>query len=38
MDRLLAKLSKLDIDTGNFDLHLVRATMIIVFYVSSYEK
>src|ERR1700752_3553610 len=38
MDQLIAKLSKLDIVKGDFDLHLVRATMIIVFYVFGCQK
>ena len=33
MDQVIAKLSKLDIIKGDFDLHFVRAMMIIVFYV-----
>ena len=38
MDQLIAKLSKLDIVKGDFDLHLVRATMIIVLYVFGCQK
>ena len=38
MDQLIGKLSKLEIVRGDFDLHFVRATMIIVFYVFSCQK
>jgi hypothetical protein len=38
MDQLIAKLSKLDIVKGDFDLHFVRATMIIVFYLFGCQK
>ena len=38
MDQLIAKLSKLDIIKGDFDLHFVRAMMIIVFYVFGCQK
>jgi uncharacterized membrane protein YkgB len=38
MDPLIARLAKLDIVRSDFDLHFVRATMIIVFYVFSCQK
>jgi uncharacterized membrane protein YkgB len=38
MDRFIARLAKLDIVRSDFDLHFVRATMIIVFYVFSCQK
>jgi len=38
MDQLIAKLSKLDIVRSDFDLHLVRATMVIVFFVFGSQK
>ena len=38
MDELIAKLSKLGIVKGDFDLHFLRAAMIIVFYVFGCQK
>jgi len=38
MDQLIAKLSKLDIVRGDFDLHLVRAAMVVVFFVFGCQK
>jgi uncharacterized membrane protein YkgB len=38
MDRLIAKASKLDIIISDFDLHVVRAAMIIVFLVFGCQK
>lgn len=38
MDALIAKLSKLEIVRGDFDYHLVRATMVIVFFVFGCQK
>lgn len=38
MDQLIARLSKLDIVRGDFDLHLVRAAMVVVFFVFGCQK
>ncbi len=38
MDLLIARLSKLDIVRGDFDLRFVRATMIVVFFVFGCQK
>lgn len=38
MDQLIAKLSKLEIVRGDFDYHLMRATMIAVFFIFSSQK
>jgi uncharacterized membrane protein YkgB len=38
MDQLIAKLSKLDIVRGDLDYHLIRATMVILFFVFSCQK
>ncbi|SFH65555.1 DUF417 family protein [Bradyrhizobium sp. Gha] len=38
MDQLIAKLSKLGIVRGDFDLHLVRAAMVVVFFVFGGQK
>jgi uncharacterized membrane protein YkgB len=38
MDQLIAKLSKLEIVRSDFDYHLTRATMIIVFLVFGCQK
>jgi uncharacterized membrane protein YkgB len=38
MDQLIARLSKLDIIRGDFDYHLMRAAMVIVFFVFGYQK
>jgi uncharacterized membrane protein YkgB len=38
MDRLIAKLSKLDIVRADFDYHLVRATMVAIFFIFGCQK
>lgn len=38
MDLLIAKLSKLEIVRGDFDYHLTRATMVIIFFVFGCQK
>jgi uncharacterized membrane protein YkgB len=38
MDQLIARLSKLDIIRSDFDYHLTRATMVIVFFVFGCQK
>lgn len=38
MDQLIARLSKLDIIRGDFDYHLMRAAMVIVFFVFGCQK
>jgi uncharacterized membrane protein YkgB len=38
MDQLIEKLSKLEIVRGDFDYHLTRATMVIVFFVFGCQK
>lgn len=38
MDQLIAKLSKLDIVRGDLDYHLIRATMVILFFIFSCQK
>jgi|SRR5581483_2101688 uncharacterized membrane protein YkgB len=38
MDQLIARLSKLEIIRGDFDYHLMRATMVIVFFVFGCQK
>ena len=38
MDQLITKLSKLEIVRGDFDYHLIRATMIILFLVFGCQK
>jgi uncharacterized membrane protein YkgB len=38
MDQLIAKVSKLDIVRGDFDYHLTRAMMVIVFFAFGCQK
>jgi uncharacterized membrane protein YkgB len=38
MDQLIAKLSKLDIVRGDIDYHLIRATMVILFFFFGCQK
>ena len=38
MDQLIAKLSKLDIVRGDLDYHLIRATMVILFFFFGCQK
>ena len=38
MDHLLGKLAKLTFINGDFDYHLTRATMVIVFFVFGCQK
>jgi uncharacterized membrane protein YkgB len=38
MDQLIVRLSRLDIVNGDFDLHLVRATMVVLFYAFGCQK
>ena len=38
MDQLIAKLSKLDILKGDLDYHLIRATMVILFFAFGCQK
>jgi uncharacterized membrane protein YkgB len=38
MDQLIAKLSKLDIVRGDLDYHLIRATMVSLFFFFSCQK
>lgn len=38
MDQLIAKLSKLEIVRGDLDYHLIRATMVILFFIFGCQK
>jgi len=38
MDQLIAKLSKLDIVRGDLDYHLIRATMVTLFFIFGCQK